>query len=134
MTYAWDFGDGSGSSTNQNPTYQYAVIDSFLVTLIVADQYGFVHLFWFQSGGMDTRVRILYSRYDGEAWSTPNDVFVTMPLSVSSDLSADIAFSTVENVIELQRAGCLLISNIWASIHSGLYFSIDQLLFVTPYR
>ncbi|MGD9492677.1 MAG: PKD domain-containing protein [Bacteroidales bacterium] len=36
----WDFGDGSGTSTNQNPTYQYAVIDSFLVTLIVADQYG----------------------------------------------------------------------------------------------
>jgi len=36
----WDFGDGSGFSTNQDPTYQYAVIDSFLVTLIVSDQYG----------------------------------------------------------------------------------------------
>jgi len=39
-SWTWDFGDGSSFSTNQNPVYQYAVIDSFLVTLIVADQYG----------------------------------------------------------------------------------------------
>lgn len=36
----WDFGDGSGTSANQNPVYQYAVVDSFLVTLMVVDQYG----------------------------------------------------------------------------------------------
>jgi gliding motility-associated-like protein len=39
-TWDWDFGDGSGTSAAQNPIYQYSIVDSFLVTLIVIDQYG----------------------------------------------------------------------------------------------
>jgi gliding motility-associated-like protein len=38
--WQWDFGDGIGSSTSQNSIYQYSVLDSFLITLIVVDQYG----------------------------------------------------------------------------------------------
>ena len=33
MTYLWDFGDGTGSSTEANPSYTYAVIGTYTVTL-----------------------------------------------------------------------------------------------------
>ncbi len=38
-SWDWDFGDG-GSSTNQNPTHQYASDGSYTVTLTVTDQDG----------------------------------------------------------------------------------------------
>lgn len=36
VTYTWDFGDGFGS-TLQNPVHQYAVADTYLVSLIVSN-------------------------------------------------------------------------------------------------
>jgi len=39
-SWNWDFGDGTGSSTQQNPTYFYSTLDTFPVTLIVQDIYG----------------------------------------------------------------------------------------------
>ncbi|HTN17111.1 MAG TPA: PKD domain-containing protein, partial [Chitinophagaceae bacterium] len=39
-TYAWDFGDGSGTSTAANPIYAYNTWGSFTVKLIVTDANG----------------------------------------------------------------------------------------------
>jgi PKD repeat protein len=36
-TYAWDFGDASGTSMQQNPTYSYATAGTYTVTLTVTD-------------------------------------------------------------------------------------------------
>jgi gliding motility-associated-like protein len=36
-TYQWDFGDGSGFSTVENPTYTYTGAGTFVITLIVSD-------------------------------------------------------------------------------------------------
>lgn len=37
MTYAWDFGDGKGKSTEQNPKYTYEKPGSYTVTFTVTD-------------------------------------------------------------------------------------------------
>ena len=37
VTYEWDFGDNSGTSTAQNPSYSYGVAGTYDVTLIVTD-------------------------------------------------------------------------------------------------
>ncbi|MBN2421428.1 PKD domain-containing protein, partial [Candidatus Woesearchaeota archaeon] len=39
-SWQWDFGDGVGTSTEQNPTYTYAQNGTYLVNLTVADEYG----------------------------------------------------------------------------------------------
>ncbi len=36
-TYSWDFGDGSGTSTQQNPSYTYSVSGLYNVCLLVSD-------------------------------------------------------------------------------------------------
>lgn len=38
ITYAWDFGDGMGSSTQMNPTYTYTSAATYTATLTVTDQ------------------------------------------------------------------------------------------------
>ncbi|MFH2095351.1 MAG: PKD domain-containing protein, partial [Bacteroidota bacterium] len=37
--YAWDFGDGSGTSTNQNPTYSFAAEGTYDVMLITENEF-----------------------------------------------------------------------------------------------
>jgi hypothetical protein len=49
---------------------------------MVSDQYGYVHMFWSESGSADEGPVIRYSRYDGETWSLPNDIFITAPDAV----------------------------------------------------
>lgn len=39
-SYAWDFGDNAGTSTDANPTYTYAIGGTYSVTLTVSNQYG----------------------------------------------------------------------------------------------
>ena len=39
-TYSWDFGDGSGTSTMQNPVYSYSVSGIYNVCLVVTDSCG----------------------------------------------------------------------------------------------
>ncbi|MCB9234713.1 MAG: T9SS type A sorting domain-containing protein [Bacteroidia bacterium] len=40
VTYAWDFGDGSGTSTQANPTYTYANAGFYTVTLVISNACG----------------------------------------------------------------------------------------------
>ncbi len=40
VSWAWDFGDGVGSSTDQNPQYTYAQAGTYTVTLTVTDPNG----------------------------------------------------------------------------------------------
>ena len=49
---------------------------------MVSDQYGYVHMFWSESGSADEGPVIRYSRFDGETWSLPNDIFITAPDAV----------------------------------------------------
>lgn len=49
---------------------------------MVHDQYGYIHMFWSESGFADGRPIIRYSRFNGETWSVPNDVFIAPEDSV----------------------------------------------------
>ncbi len=40
LTYAWDFGDGSAASTQQNPTHSYATAGSYTAKVTVSDGKG----------------------------------------------------------------------------------------------
>ncbi len=37
ITYAWDFGDSSGTSTEANPTYEYASAGTYTATCVITD-------------------------------------------------------------------------------------------------
>lgn len=40
MTYAWDFGDGLGTSTEEHPRYMYGMDGEYLVTLTATNDFG----------------------------------------------------------------------------------------------
>lgn len=43
---------------------------------LIADQYGFVHVFWAEENADETTL-LLYARYDGETWSYPVDIYLS---------------------------------------------------------
>jgi hypothetical protein len=57
---------------------------------MVADAYGFVHVFWIESGLDDNRSVIQYSRFDGEFWTPPIDIYSTQPGGLIGFLSPEI--------------------------------------------
>ena len=40
LSYFWDFGDGQGTSSESDPTYTYAIADTYLVTLTATNSLG----------------------------------------------------------------------------------------------
>ncbi len=44
---------------------------------LAADPYGYVHAFWTETLYSDQRRIIQYARYDGAAWTDPNEIYVT---------------------------------------------------------
>ena len=53
---------------------------------IVADQYGYVHVFWTEYLP-DDRTIVQYSRFDGESWTVPFDIYITRPFVPIENLS-----------------------------------------------
>lgn len=77
---------------------------------MVADQYGYVHTFWTEELP-DTRTLLQYARFDGETWTTPNDIRITAP------------FTPIKNVSPfVDNQGTLHVA--WAESDSGpLYYT-----------
>ena len=46
---------------------------------MVADQFGYLHVFWIESELPDNRSIIQYARFDGENWAGPLDIYATRP-------------------------------------------------------
>jgi hypothetical protein len=57
---------------------------------LIADQYGLAHLFWLEKGASDGWSVIQYSRFDGENWSVPIDVYATPRGGVQDRLSSAV--------------------------------------------
>ncbi|OGO34732.1 MAG: hypothetical protein A2Z16_11375 [Chloroflexi bacterium RBG_16_54_18] len=43
---------------------------------LVSDQFGYVHVFWTETEPETQNMRIIYSRFDGETWTSPNDIII----------------------------------------------------------
>lgn len=54
----------------------------------MSDQYGYVHAFWIETLFDNQRKKIIYSRFDGETWTNPNDIII--PTGVIEDISAAV--------------------------------------------
>ncbi len=58
---------------------------------ILSDPYGYVHVFWAESGFADDRTVIQYARFDGSAWSAPIDIFLSEPAQDIANLATAIS-------------------------------------------
>ena len=47
--------------------------------VMLSDGFGFVHVFWAESGFDHQRSLIYYATYDGESWSMPADIYASWP-------------------------------------------------------
>lgn len=69
---------------------------------ITADQYGYVHLFWAETGLSQGRDTIKYMRFDGEVWEGPVEIFLSnfnsavSHMSVTTDLGGRLHLSWIE--------------------------------------
>lgn len=54
---------------------------------IMADNFGYIHIFWIESGFSDERTIIQYARFDGQTWSSPFDIYVTAPGGIILNLA-----------------------------------------------
>jgi len=68
-----------------------------------ADLYGYVHCFWAETLFEDQRTTIQYARFDGAAWSTPNEIYVAdggaARLSTSVDQNGQLYLAWVEGFL-----------------------------------
>lgn len=56
---------------------------------MMADEFGFVHAFWAESGFFDhDRSVIQYARFDGEDWTEPATIYASWPTSLITQLSS----------------------------------------------
>lgn len=77
--------------TRWSQPYRLSSLDSSAgAPYILADDFGYVHIFWVESGFNDGRTIIQYARFDGQTWSSPFDIYVTAPGGVILNLSPAI--------------------------------------------
>lgn len=51
---------------------------------MVSDSYGYVHVFWTETELLNNRSTIQYSRFDGQSWISPVDIYLAPPMVVLS--------------------------------------------------
>ena len=99
----------------QDPTIIFQGSGQILYPAIVADQYGYVHVFWRYDPTTDPIInetdlpvrQLYYSRWNGESWSNPVDIVATPALwylSAATGLNGEIYL-------------------IWTETNGDLYFS-----------
>jgi cytochrome c len=80
LTYAWDFGDGT-SSTTANPTHAFSTVGDYAVKLTVSD-------------GRFTKTATLPVTVHAESTDTPTDVSANVDLVLALSLSGPATFSS----------------------------------------
>ena len=106
-SYLWDFGDGIGSSTEANPTYEYGDFGSYTVTLTVTDTFGnqdeFINnnVIVAQPGAGTFEAKIIKGDFDRSS-------NIQNPWAVNPDNSSDYDFwdnLTLEAVVQALDGG-----------------------------
>jgi hypothetical protein len=60
------------------------------IQTVFADSFGYIHLFWPETGLSENTTFLYYSRFDGETWSSPVDI-VLAPASTRITATVDLA-------------------------------------------
>lgn len=93
VSYLWDFGDGSGTSTDQNPSYEYGDFGMYTVTLTVTDTFGNedtivnTEVVVAEPGAGTFEAQIIAGDFDTSIWSN-----IQNPWAVNPDNSSDYDF------------------------------------------
>jgi PKD repeat protein len=85
-SWSWDFGDGVGTSTAQNPSYTYSSPGTYTVSLIATNAYG-----------SDTETKIDYITAQTEPQDPPVAEFSGSPTSGDYPLAVDFTDLSTEN-------------------------------------
>jgi len=110
VSYLWDFGDGSGTSTEANPTYTYSTFETFTVTLTVTDSFGNTDEIVNEEvvialpGAGTFAAEIIAGDFDADAFGTS----IQNPWAVNPDNSSDFNFwdnIALESVVQSLDGG-----------------------------
>lgn len=98
-SWSWDFGDESGTSTQQNPTHTFASEDDYSVTLTVTDTYGNTDDFTSTVTVAEHSLPVASFTYEdnGDQTVTFTDTSTNSPMSWSWDFGDGSALSTSQN-------------------------------------
>jgi hypothetical protein len=78
---------------------------------MTADQYGYLHVFWSEIDPIDSRQSIIYSRFDGENWLPPLDIYLGGTDTVITTISPYVdKQGTLHLIWSLSNSGPLLYS------------------------
>ncbi|MDO5970349.1 PKD domain-containing protein [Flavivirga aquimarina] len=109
VSYLWDFGDGVGTSTEENPTYEYPDFGTYSVTLTVKDSFGNeetiinTEVVVAQPGAGTFEAQIIAGDFDTSIWGN-----IQNPWAVNPDNSSDYDFwdnITLETVVQALDGG-----------------------------
>ncbi len=128
-SWDWDFGDGIGTSTAQNPSYTYDAIGTYTVTLIVTSVYG-----------SDTEAKIDYINVTDQAQSakvyaqSDNSVLGTYTGSYANTAAADNVYEVITEALSTShpRKTTSNAEHIWTfDLGSG---GSDMMFYLEGYR
>lgn len=89
--FGWTGASAQVQDTNWSEPYRLSSLyGEASGAAMVSDDYGFVHVFWFEDGFDHQRSLIYYARYDGESWSAPADIYASWPGISINALSAAV--------------------------------------------
>lgn len=70
---------------------------------LVADQFGYVHIFWSETMRENKSSRIEYSRFDGITWSKPFDIYASGPFTSIGNISPVVDENGILHVVWSQN-------------------------------
>jgi len=129
VAYAWDFGDGVGTSTEFEPTYSYAEPDTYTITLTVTGEDGTVDVFQ-ETVSVDRNVvtptasftyaeegtytvTLVTTSSSGDTATTSQEVVITGPVAPVAAFSSSVTGPTATFTNETQINDGTNLSYLW---------------------
>ncbi|MDP5230201.1 MAG: PKD domain-containing protein [Cellulophaga sp.] len=109
VSYLWDFGDNVGTSTDENPSYEYPNFGTYTVTLTVTDRFGNEEtttnseVVVAQPGAGTFEAQIIAGDFDSAIWGN-----IQNPWAINPDNSSDFDFwdnAALEAVVQSLDGG-----------------------------
>jgi len=86
LTYSWDFGDATPTSTSANPSHTYAAVGNYAAKVTVSDGHG---------GSANATVNVTVVGSTQQQTDVPSDVVATVPSVLALSLGPNASFGAV---------------------------------------